>query len=189
MFEMSDSVAGKTIAAPRPMKQRARINCPGVVVSPPARLARPKTASPDSSMPLRPIRSERLPATSSSAANTRLYASTTHCSWLLDACSSRTSVGSATFTIVVSRLIAKDASSSATRLTTRPPPARVATRVDISGRRAAQTERAALGAIRGRVGQRAHQTYEQLAASGQHVARLRALGLGHIGDLLGDPLG
>ena len=113
MFEISDSVAGNTIAAPKPMKQRATISCPGVAVSPPAMLATPSTARPASSIPLRPTRSLRLPDTSSSAANTRLYASTIHCSWLFDACSSRTSVGSATFTIVVSRLITNAATSSA----------------------------------------------------------------------------
>ncbi len=115
MFEISDSVAGNTIAAPRPMKQRATISWPAVAVRPPATLASPNTARPASSMPLRPKRSLRLPHTSSSAANTRLYASTTHCSWLFDACSWRTSVGSATLTIVVSRLITNAATSSATR--------------------------------------------------------------------------
>jgi hypothetical protein len=115
MLEISDSVAGNTIAAPRPMKQRATISWLAVAVRPPATLARPNTARPVSSMPLRPTRSLRLPLTSSSAANTRLYASTTHCSWLLEACSSRTSVGSATLTIVVSRLITNAATSSAVR--------------------------------------------------------------------------
>ena len=47
MLEMSDSVAGNTIAAPRPITQRAKISCPAVVVSPPAKLARPNTARPD----------------------------------------------------------------------------------------------------------------------------------------------
>ena len=79
-LEINDSVAGNTIAAPRPMKQRATISCPGVAANPPTRLASPKTARPDSSIPLRPTRSEMLPAASSSAAKTRLYASTTHCS-------------------------------------------------------------------------------------------------------------
>ena len=64
--------AGKTIAAPSPITQRAAINCPGVSMKPPARLARPNTASPDMSMPLRPRRSDRLPEASSRAANTRL---------------------------------------------------------------------------------------------------------------------
>src|SRR4051794_6355743 len=111
----SDSVAGNTIAAPTPMTARAAISWPGLPVNPPARLARPKTARPASSMPLRPKRSERLPAASTDAANSRLNASTIHCSWALEASSSRTRVGSATLTIVVSRLIANAASSSETR--------------------------------------------------------------------------
>ena len=113
MFEISDSVAGKTIAAPRPMKQRATISWAESTASPPAALEAPNSPSPASSMPLRPRRSDRLPAASRKAANTRLYASTIHCSWLFDACSSRASVGSATLTIVVSRLIAKAASRRA----------------------------------------------------------------------------
>ena len=71
-LEISDSVAGKIIAAPRPMTQRAAISWPGVLISPPAMLASPNTARPPSSIPLRPRRSLVLPAASSSAANTRL---------------------------------------------------------------------------------------------------------------------
>src|SRR4051812_12699898 len=111
----SESVAGKTIAAPTPITARAAISWPGLPVNPPARLARPKTARPTSSMPLRPNLSERLPKASTDAANSTLNASTTHCSWALEASSSRTRVGSATLTIVVSRLIANAASSSETR--------------------------------------------------------------------------
>src|SRR3954447_19868006 len=111
----SDSVAGNTIAAPTPITARAAISCSGLPVNPPARLARPKTARPASSMPLRPNLSETLPRASTDAANSRLNASTTHCSWALEASSSRTRVGSATLTIVVSRLIANAASSSETR--------------------------------------------------------------------------
>jgi hypothetical protein len=114
-FEISDRVAGKIIAAPRPITQRATISCPALFNSPPARLARPNTASPARSIPLRPTRSLRLPDASSSAANTRLYASTIHCRSLVHACSSRTRDGSATFTIVVSRLIANAARSNETR--------------------------------------------------------------------------
>ena len=115
-LEISESVAGKIIAAPRPMTQRATISWPGVVISPPAKLAAPSTPRPARSIPLRPTRSLRLPAASNRAANTRLYASTIHCSWLVEAWSSRTSVGSATFTIVVSRLIRNDASRSEARI-------------------------------------------------------------------------
>src|SRR3954451_9301433 len=111
----SDSVAGNTIAAPTPITARVAISWSGLLVNPPARLAKPKTARPASSIPRRPNLSERLPAASTDAANSRLNASTTHCSWAFDASSSRTRVGSATLTIVVSRLITNAASSSEMR--------------------------------------------------------------------------
>ena len=115
-LEISDSVAGNVIAAPSPITDLAAMSCAGPDVKPPARLAVPNTASPASSMPLRPNRSDRLPQVSSSAANTRLKESTTHCSCVVLACSSRTMAGSATFTSVVSRLTRNAASSSATRI-------------------------------------------------------------------------
>ena len=71
-LEISESVAGNVIAAPSPITARAAMSCAGLVVKPPARLAVPTTASPASSMPLRPNRSDRLPKVSSSAAKTRL---------------------------------------------------------------------------------------------------------------------
>ena len=74
-LEISASVAGNVIAAPSPITARAAISCAAVVVNPPARLAPPITASPASSIPLRPNRSDKLPKVSSSAAKTRLYAS------------------------------------------------------------------------------------------------------------------
>ena len=92
-FVSSDSVEGNTIAAPTPITARAAISAPALSVSPPARLARPKTVRPASSIPLRPKRSDRLPAASTEPANSRLNASTTHCSCELEACSWRTSVG------------------------------------------------------------------------------------------------
>ena len=79
-LEISESVAGKVMAAPSPITDLATMSCAGSVVKPPARLAVPNTASPASSMPLRPNRSDRLPKVSSSAANTRLKELTTHCS-------------------------------------------------------------------------------------------------------------
>ncbi len=60
-FVISDSVEGNTIAAPTPITARAAISAAGLSVSPPARLARPNTARPASSIPLRPNRSDRLP--------------------------------------------------------------------------------------------------------------------------------
>ena len=49
------------MAAPSPITDRAAINSAGLVVKPPARLGAPKVASPASSIPLRPSRSDRLP--------------------------------------------------------------------------------------------------------------------------------
>ena len=115
-FVISDSVEGNTIAAPTPITARAAISWPGLSISPPARLATPKTDRPASSIPLRPNRSDRLPAASTDPANSKLNASTTHCSCEFDACSSRTSDGSATLTIVVSRLMTNAAKSSEIRI-------------------------------------------------------------------------
>ena len=112
----SDSVDGNTIAAPTPITARAAISAPALSISPPARLARPNTDRPASSIPLRPNRSDRLPAASTEPANSKLNASTTHCSCESDACSWRTSDGNATLTIVVSRLITNAASSSEIRI-------------------------------------------------------------------------
>jgi hypothetical protein len=68
----SDSVDGNIIAAPSPMIARAAISSPVEAANEPARLAAPNTLRPASSTPLRPSRSDKLPATSTSAANTRL---------------------------------------------------------------------------------------------------------------------
>ena len=69
---ISDSVDGKIAAAPIPMKARAAISCPELVLTEPARLPRAKIARPASNVPLRPIRSLRLPAARINAANTRV---------------------------------------------------------------------------------------------------------------------
>ena len=114
-LEMIDSVAGKISAAPTPITARTATSAVGVSTSPPTADAVPNTASPDSSAPLRPKRSPRLPPASTSAANVRRYASTTHCSSLVVAPSSRTSDGSVTLTIVVSRLIVNAARHSTAR--------------------------------------------------------------------------
>ena len=72
VLEIRDSVAGKIIAAPKPMTPRATINCSALVVNPPAALAKPNTTRPATSIPFRPSRSLRFPETRSRAANTRL---------------------------------------------------------------------------------------------------------------------
>ena len=53
-FEISDRVAGKTAAAPRPIMHRAAIRAPVEVAKPPAMLAAPKTARPARSIPFLP---------------------------------------------------------------------------------------------------------------------------------------
>ena len=69
---ISESVAGKIIAAPSPITDRDGDELRGAGGEAAATLATPKTASPASSIPLRPIRSDRLPEVSSRAAKTRL---------------------------------------------------------------------------------------------------------------------
>ncbi len=99
---MMASVDGMISAAPMPMLARAAISMPtepenAAQVDPAA-----NAASPARNVRFRPIRSARLPATSSSPANTITYESTIHCSALEVACKSRTSVGRATFRTVLS---------------------------------------------------------------------------------------
>ena len=69
---INDSVAGNTSAAPSPIAQRAAISSPELEAKPPTRLAEPNSARPASRVPLRPTRSDRLPAASRNEANTRL---------------------------------------------------------------------------------------------------------------------
>jgi hypothetical protein len=68
-----------------------------------------------SSSRLRPYRSPSAPAGSSRPANTRTYASTIHCSWLLVAWTALPSVGRATLRIVVSNPMVSTLSASAPR--------------------------------------------------------------------------
>src|SRR6267378_717542 len=112
---MIDSVAGKISAAPTAITARTATSPAGVSTSPPTAEAVPNTASPDSSAPLRPKRSPRLPPASTSEANVSRYAATTHCRSRVVAPSSRTSDGSVTLTIVVSRLIVNAARHSTAR--------------------------------------------------------------------------
>jgi hypothetical protein len=93
-----EELTGKAVTA------RAAISGSAEATSEPARLAAPSTPRPAGSVPLRPRRSDGLRATSTSAAKARLSASTTHRRSLVVALSWRTRVGSATFTMVTSRL-------------------------------------------------------------------------------------
>ena len=68
----SDSVAGNISAAPAPMAARAAISSLVVAENAPARLAAANSSRPMSRAPLRPNRSDRLPAASTRAAKARL---------------------------------------------------------------------------------------------------------------------
>ena len=107
------SVAGNTIAAPTPIAARHPTRAPGVPANAAPTEVTPKTATPSTSSRRRPKRSAALPMVSNSVANTRMYASTIHCSWLFDAPpSARTRVGSATLTIDPSMTIRVTASAT-----------------------------------------------------------------------------
>ena len=113
----SDRVAGNTIAAPTPITARAAISPPGLSVSPPTRLDSPKTDQTGEQHALAPEAVGQAAGGQHAARQTTgCNASTTHWSCALDASSSRTRVGSATLTIVVSRLITNAASSSENKI-------------------------------------------------------------------------
>ena len=97
-----DRVAGMMNAAPKPCTARMAITCSGVDACEQANDPTPKITRPMTRTGFRPRRSPVLPAISRKPAKTIVYASTIHCSWLEVAPSSRTSVGSATLTIVPS---------------------------------------------------------------------------------------
>ena len=67
---MIESVAGMMNAPPTPMSARVEMSCAGVDANADASDPRPKIVSPTWSAPRRPKRSPRLPAVSSSPANT-----------------------------------------------------------------------------------------------------------------------
>ncbi len=99
---MIDSVAGMISAAPMPMIARVAMRWLASVANAEAIDAVPMIVRPMARAPRRPNRSPSEPIVSSRPAKTRMYESTTHWSWLVEASSSRCSVGRATFTIVLS---------------------------------------------------------------------------------------
>ena len=99
---MIDRVAGMTNAAPRPMTARVAISVEASPESAAATEPAPKMASPTISARRRPKRSPRPPATMSSEAKTREYASVIHCRSVVEAGSTRAKVGSAVLRIVLS---------------------------------------------------------------------------------------
>ena len=97
---MMASASGMIAAAPRPSTARAAISSPEVTAYAQAAELTPKVASPVISTRLRPQRSPSIPAGSTAAASTRLYASLNHCRSLVDACSALAMLGSARFSTV-----------------------------------------------------------------------------------------
>ena len=115
-----DSVAGMISAAPMPITARAATSAfDATGERRHRRRRRRRSTRPMLSAPLRPKRSPRLPAVSNRPANTSVYESTTHCSWLMLVPRSRTSVGSATLTIVLSITITNKLRHSTARVSQR----------------------------------------------------------------------
>src|SRR5437764_9195218 len=81
-FEMIDSVAGRTAAAPMPMTARAAMSWLGSWAYAEASDARPNSPRPASRTSRRPYRSPSTPAVNSRPAKTRVYELTDHSSWL-----------------------------------------------------------------------------------------------------------
>ena len=125
---MIDRVAGMMNAPPMPMNARLKISMFGLVDIAEASEPSPKRAKPTWSAGRRPKRSPRLPAVSSRPANTRVYESTIHCSWVFVASSSLTIEGSATLRIELSRTMTRRLKHSTPRISQRRSSARACTR-------------------------------------------------------------
>src|SRR5262245_37493275 len=101
-FVRIDRVDGMISAPPIPITARVKISIVAEPANAEATDPVPKISNPTARAYRRPNRSDRLPAVRSRPANTSVYESTIHWSWLVDAWRSRTRVGSATFRIVLS---------------------------------------------------------------------------------------
>ena len=93
---------GTRSAPPTPCAARATINCSMSGARPHQTEASANRATPALKIRLRPCLSPSAPPTSSSAASSRAYDSTTHCTSATDASMSACSAGSATLTTVPS---------------------------------------------------------------------------------------
>src|SRR6185369_11589687 len=102
---INDNVLGMMNAPPIPMTARVAISCDGEVANAESNDPSPNTTMPNCSAPLRPKRSPRLPAVSSKHANTSVYESTIHCSWLNVASRSVCRCGNATLRIELSTMM------------------------------------------------------------------------------------
>jgi hypothetical protein len=87
-----ESVDGMISAPPTPISERVAISWVAEPASADSTDPRAKITMPTRSASLRPNRSPRLPVVSSRPANTSVYPSTIHCSWLLVAPSSSISL-------------------------------------------------------------------------------------------------
>jgi hypothetical protein len=119
-FMTIDSVEGMMKAAPTPIAIRATMSWEGSSAALATRTAAPNTTSPSWRAPLRPKRSPRAPAGSSTPANTRAYASISHDSSVPEASRARWMVGRATFseliaTTIITRLMHNEARISQRR--------------------------------------------------------------------------
>ncbi len=108
---------GVVIAAATPIATRMAMSCSAVRTRTVARPATPSRTSPASMTRRRPNRSASAPKASIDPPNTTAYAPVTHCSAVVDACSSRPMVGSATFRIELSSISKRNTADSPARAT------------------------------------------------------------------------
>ncbi|CAB4695401.1 unannotated protein [freshwater metagenome] len=97
-----DNVEGMINAPPIPMNARVTMSCDADVANAENTEPAMNNTIPACSAPLRPNRSLRLPVVSSRPANTNVYESMIHCTWLFEACRSLMSEGIATLRMVLS---------------------------------------------------------------------------------------
>ncbi len=112
MPRSSPRVEGISVAPPRPSSARAAMSIPGVVAKAAATEARPKARAPMSSSRRRPIRSPRLPMSTSSPASRNEYRSMIHSSCVELGARSALSAGTASASTVMSMLMSSTGRTS-----------------------------------------------------------------------------
>ena len=113
---ISDIDAGSIVAAASPWTNLAAMRAPVVGANAQAVDASRNKAIPQPRALFAPMRSERLPADSNSAANINVYPSITHCCADVPPPSSWSMLGRATLTIKLSRVIRKNPSDPISRV-------------------------------------------------------------------------
>jgi AcrR family transcriptional regulator len=108
---------GVVSAAATPIATRTAMSCSAVETKAVARLATPSRTSPMSMTRRRPDRSASAPNASINPPNTTAYAPVTHCNAVVEACSSRPMVGSATFKIELSSISNRKTAESPAKAT------------------------------------------------------------------------